>query len=104
MDRSPYTPGAGHRPPVLAGREDLLRAWRTRLNDVTASGRQRAPDMILTAPRGAGKTATVLAFQDLSQEQGFEVVRLQAASGNAGLVDSLLRRARARAEDGPGPW
>ena len=30
--------------------------------------------------------------------------RLQAARGNAGLVDSLLRRARARAEDGPAPW
>ena len=104
MDGSPYTPGAGHRPPVLAGRDELLRGWRTGLNDVTATGRQRAPDMILTAPRGVGKTAAVLAFQDLCQEQGFEVVRLQAASGNAGLVESLLRRARARAEEGPGPW
>lgn len=104
MDGSPYTPGAGHRPPVLAGRDDLLRAWRTGLNDVTATGRQRAPDIILTAPRGVGKTVAVLAFQDISQQQGFEVVRLQAASGNAGLVDSLLRRARARAEDGSGPW
>ena len=104
MDASPYTPGAGHRPPVLAGRDALLRAWRTGLNDVAAKGRQRAPDIILTAPRGAGKTATVLEFQDLSQQQGFEVVRLQAARGNAGLVDSLLRRAQARAEDGPGPW
>ena len=89
---------------MLAGRDELLRVWRTGLNDVTATGRQRAPDMILTAPRGAGKTSAVLAFQDLSQEQGFEVVRLQAASGNAGVVDSLLRRARARAEGGPGPW
>ena len=104
MDGSPYTPGAGHRPPVLAGRDELLRAWRTGLNDVTATGRQRAPDMILTAPRGAGKTATVLAFQDLSQEQGFEVVRLQAARGNAGLIESLSRRARARAEEGAGAW
>ncbi|MGP0049296.1 MAG: hypothetical protein ACLPZR_10695, partial [Solirubrobacteraceae bacterium] len=70
---------------MLAGRDELLRAWRTGLNDVTATGRQRAPDVILTAPRGAGKTSAVLAFQDLSQEQGFEVVRLQAASGNAGV-------------------
>jgi hypothetical protein len=104
MDGSPYTPGAGHRPPVLAGRQELVQAWRTGLNDVAATGRQRAPDMVLTAPRGVGKTAAVLEFQDLSQRQGFEVVRLQAASGNAGLVDSLLRRARARAEAGPGPW
>ena len=104
MDGSPYTPGAGHRPPVLAGREEFLRAWRTGLNDVAATGRQRAPDMILTAPRGVGKTATVLAFQDLCQEQGYEVVRLQAAAGNASLIDSLLRRARARAEEGAGPW
>ena len=104
MDGSPYTPGAGHRPPVLAGRDDLLQAWSVGLSDVTASGRQRAPDMILTAPRGAGKTSTILAFQDSSEQQGFEVVRLQVASGNATLIDSLLRRARARAEEGSGPW
>ncbi len=104
MDGSPYTPGAGHRPPVLAGRDEFLRAWRTGLNDVAATGRQRAPDMILTAPRGVGKTATVLAFQDLCQDQGYEVVRLQAAAANASLVDSLLRRARSRVEQGAGPW
>ncbi len=104
MVRSPYTPGAGHRPPVLAGRDDLLKAWSVGLSDVTATGRQRAADIILTAPRGVGKTATVLAFQDLSEQQGFEVVRVQAASGNANLVGSLLRRAHARAEDGSGPW
>jgi hypothetical protein len=73
------------------------------LNDVAATGRRRAPDIILTAPRGVGKTATVLAFQDISQDQGFEVIRLQASAGNAGLVDGLLRRAR-RADRASGPW
>jgi hypothetical protein len=103
MLNSPYTPGAGHRPPVLAGRDALLREWRTGLNDVAATGRRRALDIILTAPRGVGKTATVLAFQDICQDQGFEVIRLQASAGNAGLVDGLLRRAR-RADLGSGPW
>ena len=104
VEKSPYTPGAGHRPPVLAGRDDVLQAWRIGLNDVSATGRRRAPDMILTAPRGAGKTVTVSAFRDLAEEQGFETVRLQVAAGNSSLVGSLLRRAAARAEDGSGPW
>jgi len=102
MDPSPYTPGAGHKPPVLAGRTDLLQIWRMALNDVPAGGRVRAPDIILTGPRGVGKTATVTTFAELSTD--FEVVNLQAASGNAGLIDSLLNEARSRIEAGSGPW
>jgi hypothetical protein len=104
MDRSPYTPGAGHKPPVLAGRADLLQLWRTALNDVPAMGRVRARDVILTGPRGVGKTATVTTFAELSRPQGYEVVNLQAAAGNAGLIDSLFAHARARIEAGSGPW
>ena len=71
MDKSPYTPGAGHNPPVLAGRDGLLRDWHLVLNDIVAGGRVRAQDMILSGPRGVGKTVTVSAFADLAKEQGF---------------------------------
>jgi hypothetical protein len=60
--------------------------------------------VILTGPRGVGKTATVTAFAELGLPQGYEVVNLQAAAGNAGLIDSLLSRARDRIEAGSGPW
>jgi hypothetical protein len=104
MQPSIYTPGAGHRPPVLAGRDELLHSWRLILNDAAARGRPGARDIILTGPRGIGKTAALLAFGDACREQGYEVVNLQAAAGNAGLVDSLVRQAERRADSGAGPW
>jgi len=104
MDQSPYSPGAGHIPPVLAGRDGLLRDWQLVLNDIVTGGRVRAQDMILAGPRGVGKTVTVSAFADLAKDQGFEVVNLQAVSGQAGLVEALLQRARTRLADEAGPW
>lgn len=104
VDQSPYTPGAGHNPPVLAGRDSLLRDWHLVLNDIVSGGRVRAQDMILAGPRGVGKTVTVSAFADLAKEQRFEVVNLQAVSGHAGLVEALLQRARTRMAEEAGPW
>lgn len=104
MKQSPYTPGAGHIPPVLAGRDGLLRDWQLVLNDIVAGGRVRAQDMILAGPRGVGKTVTVSAFAELAKGQGFEVVNLQAVSGHAGLVEALLQRARTRLAEEAGAW
>lgn len=104
MNRSPYTPGAGHAPRVLAGRDALLRDWQLVLNDVVTGGRVRAQDMILAGPRGVGKTVTVSAFADLARKPGFEVVNLQAVSGHAGLVEALLQRAQTRIAEDAGPW
>lgn len=104
MDQSPYAPGAGHIPPVLAGRDGLLHTWQLVLNDVVAGGRVRAQDLILAGPRGVGKTVTVSAFAALARGQGFEVVNLQAVAGQGGLVEGLLQRARTRLEEGAGPW
>ncbi|HOA57111.1 MAG TPA: AAA family ATPase [Dermatophilaceae bacterium] len=104
MRDSVYTPGAGHQPPVLAGRSELLRNWDLMLNDATARGRVRARDIILVGPRGVGKTAALSAIATRSARQGIEVVGLQAVVGQAGLVESLLDRARALAEAGEGPW
>lgn len=104
MDSSIYTPGAGHSPPVLAGRDQLLRSWQLMLNDTSAVGRVRALDLILIGPRGVGKTATVTAFGTAAAAQGFEVVNLQAVRGQQTLVDSLLHRAQSRIQSGAGPW
>lgn len=104
MEGSVYTPGAGHSPRVLAGRDLLLRDWHLMLSDVAAAGRVRASDIILVGPRGVGKTATVTAFAALAREQGFEVISLQAVTGQAGLVHALLQQARARLAEGVGPW
>lgn len=104
MEGSVYTPGAGHSPRVLAGRDALLRDWALMTSDVAATGRVRALDYVLVGPRGVGKTATVSAFAALTRDQGFEVINLQAVSGQAGLVQALLQQARARLSEGAGPW
>lgn len=88
MRDSVNTPGAGHSPPFLAGRQWLLEEWQLTLNDVSAVGRLRAQDIVLTGPRGVGKTVTVTAFARQAADQGFEVVNLQAVAGHAGLIDS----------------
>lgn len=104
MDGNVYSPGAGHAPPVLAGRDVLLRDWQLVLHDIVAGGRVRAQDMILVGPRGVGKTVAVSAYAALAKQQGFEVVSLQAVAGQAGLVDALLQHARTRIDAEAGPW
>jgi hypothetical protein len=59
VEPSIYTPGAGHRPPVLAGRDALIQGWQLMPNDVAVRGRVGARDVILAGPRGIGKTAVL---------------------------------------------
>lgn len=99
-----YTPGAGHQPPVLAGRDDLLRDWSLMLNDVAARGRAAARDTILVGPRGVGKTALLTAFAQRARAQGAVVVDLQAVRGEAGLIESLMQHARRLTAEESGPW
>jgi hypothetical protein len=89
---------------VLAGRDALIQGWRLMLNDVAVRGRVGARDVILAGPRGIGKTAALLAFGDICRESHYEVINLQAAAGNAGLIDSVLGEARERIESGAGAW
>lgn len=104
MESSVYTPGAGHAPPVLAGRDELTQEWQLMLNAASAVGRVRALDLILTGPRGVGKTAMLTSFGKSAAAQGFEVINLQAARGQASLISSLMQWARVRTDDAGGPW
>lgn len=104
MDSSVYTPGAGHLPPVLAGRDDLLHAMTVRLNDVASVGRTRSEDVVFTGIRGVGKTALLTAYSAAAADQGFEVISHQAVTGQAGLVESVLARADLRIDQGVGAW
>ena len=64
MDGSPFIPGAGHRPPFLAGRDELLRDWRSGVAGTSSQGRLRAA---------------------LVAEPGGDPVQLQAELGATGL-------------------
>ncbi len=74
------------------------------LNELEARGRVGARDTILVGPRGIGKTATVLEFGDLCRQHGYEVINLQAATGNSRLTENLSGQAQSRIQAGAGPW
>lgn len=99
-----YTPGAGHRPPVLAGRDDLRRDWELTCADVAASGRVASNDLVLVGPRGIGKTAALNTLADDAARLGFDTVRIQAVRGRQGLVASLLSIAERRIVEGSSAW
>lgn len=104
MDSRIYTPGAGHQPPVLAGRDDLMRDWRLMLNDTGARGRVAAVDTILVGPRGVGKTALLKAYGHEADRHGSIVLSVQAVQGGEGLIGSLMQQARTQTQAEAGPW
>jgi hypothetical protein len=59
--RNPYAPGAGQRPPELAGRDDQLRAFAVVLERVARSKPERS--VVLTGLRGVGKTVLLNALR-----------------------------------------
>lgn len=104
MRDSPYTPGAGHTPPILAGREFLESQWQEMLSDVGGAGRKRAQDTILRGPRGVGKTVLLSRFQQLAEHQGYDTIVLQSAAGGGGIVDGILARAEDRLSQQRPAW
>ena len=59
--RNPYAPGAGQRPPELAGREREIRQFEVVLERVARARPERS--MVLTGLRGVGKTVLLGEFQ-----------------------------------------
>ena len=51
---NPYAPGAGQRPPELAGRDEQLDAFRVVLERIARGRPERS--VVLTGLRGVGKT------------------------------------------------
>lgn len=104
MDSNIYRPGAGKLPPLLVGRDRLVGDWVLRLHEVGGGGRAAAEDLLLTGPRGVGKTCALTVLADRARERGFEVINLQAVRGERTLVSSLVRQADAAVAAGRGPW
>jgi len=63
--RNPYAPGAGSRPPALAGREEELQAFRILLERLRR--RRREKSMIITGLRGVGKTVLLNTFGSIAE-------------------------------------
>lgn len=87
--RNPYAPGAGQRPPELAGRQDELRTFDVVLRRV-ANGRPER-SMVLTGLRGVGKTVLLNALRSAAVRAGWGTGKFEARD------DQSLRRQAASA-------
>src|SRR5215468_3670915 len=82
--RNPYAPGAGQRPPELAGRDAELRAFDVLLERVARGRPERS--VILTGLRGVGKTVLLNAMRSAAVRRGWGTGKLEARP------DQRLRR------------
>ena len=77
--RNPFAPGAGSRPPELAGRSLLLEAVEFAVRRVRI-GRAEKRQMLLGL-RGVGKTVLLNRIAELAESIGYEQAQLEAPEG-----------------------
>ncbi len=87
--RNPYAPGAGQRPPELAGRDAELTGFDVVLERVSRSKPERS--IVLTGLRGVGKTVLLNAMRSAAVRRGWGPGKLEARP------DQPLRHALAAA-------
>jgi hypothetical protein len=71
--RNPYAPGAGTRPPALAGREREIDAYEVLLDRLKEG--VAGQSMIVTGLRGVGKTVLLNTFEDIAIDRGWIAVQ-----------------------------
>jgi hypothetical protein len=74
--RNPYAPGAGQRPPELAGRDGELAAFEVLLERVARRRPERS--IVLTGLRGVGKTVLLNALRSSAVRRGWGTGKLEA--------------------------
>ena len=74
--RNPYAPGAGQRPPELAGRDEQLKAFDVVLERVARGRPERS--LVLTGLRGVGKTVLLNALRSQAVRRGWGTGKLEA--------------------------
>jgi hypothetical protein len=74
--RNPYAPGAGQRPPELAGRDKEIGQFEIVLERVARSRPERS--MVLTGLRGVGKTVLLNSFRSMAMQRLWGTGKLEA--------------------------
>lgn len=74
--RNPYAPGAGQRPPELAGRDREMRQFEVTLERVAAGRPERS--MVLSGLRGVGKTVLLNAMRSLAVKRAWGTGKFEA--------------------------
>ena len=74
--RNPYAPGAGQRPPELAGRDREIGQFRVVLERVARGRPERS--LVLTGLRGVGKTVLLNSFRSMAIQQLWGTGKIEA--------------------------
>ncbi|KOX35109.1 ATPase [Saccharothrix sp. NRRL B-16348] len=91
--RNPFAPGAGQRPPELAGRDKELSAFEVVLERVARGRPERS--LVLTGLRGVGKTVLLGELRSMALKRGWGAGKIEARP-EAGLrrpLSAALHRA-----------
>ncbi len=98
--RNPYAPGAGQRPPELAGRDRELQQFEVTLERVAAGRPERS--MVLSGLRGVGKTVLLNRVRQDAEARGFACVWIEAPEERSlpALLAPALRAALLRLSRG----
>lgn len=74
--KNPFQPGAGTRPPELAGRDEIMEDARILIGRVKAGRADRS--IIMTGLRGVGKTVLLNTIRRNAEAEGYRTIMLEA--------------------------
>jgi len=74
--KNPFAPGAGNRPPELAGRQDILDTASVAIQRIKAGRADRSP--IIVGLRGVGKTVMLIEINHIATSVGCKTARTEA--------------------------
>lgn len=83
---NPFNPGAGRKPPYLAGRDEIIDSIKGDMERVYDSGEGMRP-VIVSGLRGMGKTVLLGNLRDFARSRGWVVIRAEASRD-----DSLAKK------------
>ena len=93
---NPFAPGAGTRPPELAGRDDLRELVRIAIARVRRGN--PAKSVLMVGLRGVGKTVLLDQMRDDAEASGVQTLRIEAPEGRSlpAMLAPQLRQALLR--------
>jgi hypothetical protein len=88
---NPYTPGAGRKPPLLAGRDADLENFQSLTERLAAGGYERS--LIYSGLRGVGKTVLLMELDVLASEAGWATTDVQEVGSQPDFRTTFARMA-----------
>ncbi len=88
---NPYTPGAGRKPPMLAGRDGDLENFQALIERLAAGGYERS--LIYAGLRGVGKTVLLMELDVLASEAGWASTDVQEVGSQPDFRVTFARMA-----------